>query len=58
MDDVSEMILSEGIEDALEEAEGMSLVQLKELVNKRAAEQLVAPELLAAWAKHDEGRVR
>lgn len=58
MDYVTALILADSIDDCLEAADSLSLVQLKELVRQKAAEQLVAPELLAAWAAVDEGGAR
>lgn len=58
MDDIAALILADSIEDVLEAADGLSLVELKELVRQKAAEQRVSPEVLAAWAALDERRVK
>lgn len=58
MDDITALILEDAIDDAMEQADGLSHAQLKELVEQKLAEQLVAPELLAAWRLIDEGRVK
>lgn len=58
MDDTTALILSDAINDCLDAADGLSLDQLQELVRRRAEEQRVSPEVLAAWAALDEGRAR
>lgn len=58
MDKTTALILSDAIDGFMEQAEGMSLVQLKELVQRKLAEQAAAPELLEAWAAVDEGGAR
>lgn len=58
MDKTTALILADSIDDCLEAADGMSLVQLKELVRQKADEQMVSPEVRAAWTALDEGRAR
>lgn len=58
MDAYTALILEDAIEDATEQADGLSLEQLQELVRQKAAEQMVCPEMRAAWAARDEGRAR
>ena len=58
MDDVTALILADSIDGFMEQADGLSQAQLKELVRQKAEEQRVAPEVLAAWAAVDEGRAK
>lgn len=58
MDDITALILEDAIDDAMEQADGLSQAQLKELVQRKLAEHAVAPELLEAWRIFDEGGAR
>lgn len=58
MDNTTALILTEAIEEVLEQADGLSQAELKELVEQKAEEQRVCLEVRAAWAAFDEGRVK